>query len=433
MNAMVRLVLCVTLIPLASAAAQPQGRARPDAARAGQRPIMELRQALQSVELSEDQRAELRQIMQSVPEKLRALNEQTQDMDPRQRVARVREFQQELREQVLAKLSDAQRRQVEEQLSVAREARRQAPGAQRNRPAEPPPGGATPRGERGAGEMVDRLREALKSAELSDAQKVEVDRIIGELRDNLVEIRASAAGDRQAAMTKAREAFRAARDQIVEQLTDQQRQALRQAMRDAGPGDGPRRLREPDPMNDAGAPPATQPTTQPTASAVGGFVLPQGSAAPEWATTDLSGRPVRLESLKRRPTVMIFGSFSLPLFRQKAQQANQLREDLGTQGQVYVVYTREAHAKGEWEVERNRDEKISVAQPADATERIAAARQAIKSLKLDVPVLVDDMSDATLLAYGNHPGGCAVIDADRRIVAHFRSFDAYAVRRALDR
>lgn len=457
MNVIAKTLTCLVaglvLIPVASAAARPPekgpNRAPPAGAaaegeRRGQRPAIELREALQGVDLSPEQRASLRQIFATVPDRHRELDEQTKDMDPRERAGRFRELQQEVRQQVFQQLSEAQRDQVERALVAARE-QRQAQRAQDARGQRGPGGPGSPGGGP-AGDVVERLQAAVKAAELTDAQRAEVDRVVAELREKLVEIRrdAAAAGDRPAAMEQVREAVRSARQQIVEQLTDEQRQKVREAMRAGdGPGDGQRdgardgpgreRLRDPDRMDGGAAPPppATQPTTKPTASAVGRFVLAEGFGAPELSATDLSGKPVTLASLKRKPTVLVFGSYSLPSFREKIPQINGLREDLGTDGQVYVLYTREAHAAGEWEVERNRDEKLAIPQPATADERLAGAKKAARALKLDVPVLVDDMSDATLLAYGNHPGACAVLDGDRRVLAYQKHFDAYGVRRAL--
>lgn len=187
------------------------------------------------------------------------------------------------------------------------------------------------------------------------------------------------------------------------------------------------------PEHEPGAsPPTDQPTTKPTASAVGSFVLPEGEPAPDFSVTDLSGRPVTLASLRHRPTVLIFGSHSLPAFRERAPAINRLRDDLGTRGQVYVIYTREAHAAGEWEISRNREDGVSIPQHPTAEERLAAARRAVKELKLSVPVLVDSIDDQALRAYGNHPAAAVLVGPERKILLYQKHFDPYAMRRAAD-
>jgi hypothetical protein len=122
--------------------------------------------------------------------------------------------------------------------------------------------------------------------------------------------------------------------------------------------------------------------------------------------------------MRKIPTVLIFGSLTSPQFRQRAKDINELRRELGSNGQVIVIYTREAHAAGEWEVERNRDEKISLSQPETLDARRAAARKTAKSLDLSVPIWIDSMDDATLLAYGNHPNAAVLIGRDGKIAAY---------------
>ena len=60
--------------------------------------------------------------------------------------------------------------------------------------------------------------------------------------------------------------------------------------------------------------------------------------------------------------------------------------------QFFVVYGREAHAKGEWEVGRNKDlEYQRLAQPSTADARSELAKKAQKELKITMPILLDSM------------------------------------------
>jgi hypothetical protein len=113
------------------------------------------------------------------------------------------------------------------------------------------------------------------------------------------------------------------------------------------------------------------------------------------------------------------------------KQINQLRRDLGSRINFAIVYTREAHAEGEWQVERNRDENIKLAQHTDAAARLAAARKAAKMLSLEGPILVDDMSDSTFRAYGGTPTATVLIGRDGKVILFQKWLDVHAIRRVV--
>lgn len=469
--------------------------------------VGDYRQAIMSLDLSADQRAQMREIFSGLPARVRELAEQTQDMDRPERAERFRELLQEVQGQVNEHLSADQQAQLQDKMAEIREQRAQEradrdPQDPNAPAAPPPPGGPQRRGNRGGegqaapapgnpdqaprgpraggpgegrGAMVDRFAEAVTSLDgLSAEQKSQLEPILAEAREKLAEVRRNAAGggDRQAAMEEAREVFASTREQVIQILTPDQRQQLRESLRpgDGQPGapgnaDRPGRERrgdgEPRPdrprRSDAAPPPAgdggmgggmmpaeppppppeapaapDQPTTKPTANAVGRSLLAAGTPAPAFALSTTAGKQVALSSLKTRPTVLIFGSYSSPSFRDSAKAINALARRLDGRANVYVVYTREAHPAGEWDVQRNRDAGVSVPRHASAADRLAAAKQAVKSLELQAPVLVDTMDDATLTAYGEHPNGAVVIARDGTIAASLKHFDRHAVRRAVD-
>jgi hypothetical protein len=166
-------------------------------------------------------------------------------------------------------------------------------------------------------------------------------------------------------------------------------------------------------------PPATRPAA-PAALATALLALPavpEGSAAPDISATGLDGKAVTLATLPRKPVVIVFGSYSCPSFRQRLPLLVDLARGYQKRVHFLILYTREAHAVGEWEVQRNKDEQIEVTQPADLPARQALAERATRSLGKDFSVAVDSMADQTLRAYGLFPNGCVVLDKNRRVVA----------------
>lgn len=181
---------------------------------------------------------------------------------------------------------------------------------------------------------------------------------------------------------------------------------------------------------------ATQPTTAPvatsqptTAPATNAAALARlkalqmapavavGSPAPPLRLMDLNGRLVSLDSLSPRVVVLVFGSYSNPSFRQRLPALKELADRQRNRADYFIVYTREAHAVDEWEVERNRLDRVAVRQPADTEARLRHVRRFARRLKYDLPILVDTIDDATARAYGLFPNGAVVIDKDRTVAA----------------
>jgi hypothetical protein len=157
-----------------------------------------------------------------------------------------------------------------------------------------------------------------------------------------------------------------------------------------------------------------------------------GQPAPALALQKLDGSPVQLSSFKGRLVLLAFGSYSSPSFRTRAQALEELRREYGARVNFVVVYTREAHPSGGWEVDRNRDAEISVPQHADAKARAAAAKQARELLKLQSTITTDSMDDATARAYHAWPNNAAVlIGKDGNVFAYQEWFDAYGMRQAI--
>src|SRR5205823_7819953 len=105
-----------------------------------------------------------------------------------------------------------------------------------------------------------------------------------------------------------------------------------------------------------------------------------GQAAPEFNLQKLDGRSVQLSSFKGKILVLMFGSYSSPSFRQRAAMIQDLARETGSHASFLIIYTKEAHPKDGWQVERNREQKILVPAHSDAASRIAAAKSARETL-----------------------------------------------------
>jgi hypothetical protein len=79
------------------------------------------------------------------------------------------------------------------------------------------------------------------------------------------------------------------------------------------------------------------------------------------------------------------------------------------------VYIREAHPSDEWQMESNEKEGVVFAQPQSLDERKTVATSCSKSLKLSMPVVVDEMDNRADNAYAGWPERFFVVDKDGEI------------------
>lgn len=421
--------------------AQPQGGqggpgGGPGGGRGMGRLVEQFKEVLGSLELSAEQTAKTNEILDAVPAKMQKLMEETADLDRQERGQRMREAMEEVRGQVEEQLTAEQKEKFAAKLEEVREQARQRMQQ----------GQGQGQGQGRGMNIVGRLEEAIATLNLTGEQKEQADKIVAELRTKADEIRAAAANDPQAAREQAREASNAAREELVKILTPEQREKLRETMQAGGQGqrgEGRRGEAPPNAPDKPADPPATRPSsdagnTQPTAPAVGLSVsgaraLAAGDTAPTFSLTDLNGKKIDSAQLKQRPTLIIFGSYTSPAFRDATKSIKQLRADTTTKMNMYIIYTREAHPQGGWEVERNRDDNISIAEHKNAEERLAAAKKANKAMDLNCPVLIDTLDDATLLSFGGNMNGAVLIDREGKVAAILRNFETHAVRRALEK
>ncbi len=333
--------------------------------------------------------------------------------------------------------------------------------------------------------MVERLKENLKKLELTPEQQSQVDTLIAQTQEKLEAIRKEAEAAGEQTREKFRTVMQDSRTQMQTILTPEQQEKLRELMRqgwrggpggggpgDRGPGErgGPGRGPGPDggpggpppggndgppppgengpppppeggppPPREDGppppredAPPPPPESKAPPAGDVGGGGAQVGQSAPAFDLVKLDGPSVQLSSFQGRVLVIEFGSWSCPSFRQRAAGMEQLKRDYGARAAFLVIYTQEAHPRGGWEVQRNRDEGIEVDQPAALEQRRELARKAKEMLKISIPVALDTMDNSAATAYGGFPNAAVIISRDGAIAARQNWTDPTTLRRAIE-
>ena len=81
-----------------------------------------------------------------------------------------------------------------------------------------------------------------------------------------------------------------------------------------------------------------------------------------------------------------------------------------------MIYIKEAHADDEGRIPTNRFEGICYKQPRSLTERREVAQTFVEQAGLQLPLVLDNMQNDALEAYGGWPERLYVVGADGRIV-----------------
>lgn len=89
-----------------------------------------------------------------------------------------------------------------------------------------------------------------------------------------------------------------------------------------------------------------------------------------------------------------------------------LHETYGDRADFLMVYIREAHPKGGWEI----PEVSVIADPMDFTQRALAATQCTREFGFEFPTVVDDMLDSTAVKYAAWPDRLYVVGPEGRVL-----------------
>jgi Spy/CpxP family protein refolding chaperone len=442
-------LLAIAFVPASALAQGRQGRGQGagGGAGAGRGDMVERTQTIANelMNLTADQKTKLDAIFAKAKEDFKAAQEASRDLPPEERGPKMREMMTALQDQVRGVLTDEQKKEFDDKVQ---QGRRGGPGAQGGGQ------GAGQGGQRGGGarQALQRFRDAIDKLDLTEEQKPKVKQAMDDADQKFQEARKESQGDQQAMREKGRAIVENLTAQLKEVLTPEQQEKLREAIRPDGAGGGQR-----GPRGGNGNGPATAPSTQPSKDAGsnagragdGLAMVPNqsspgsppgvpdrlevGQVAPDFRLTKLDGTPVQLSSFKGKILLLAFGSYTSPSFRQRAAALDELRRDYGVKISMLVVYTREAHPAGGWEVDRNRDAEIAVPDHKDLLKRRDVAREGRDRLKLKLlPFAVDSMEDEAAIAYHAQPNDAAVlIGKDGTVLAYQKWFDGVGMRAAI--
>jgi hypothetical protein len=85
------------------------------------------------------------------------------------------------------------------------------------------------------------------------------------------------------------------------------------------------------------------------------------------------------------------------------------------QAQFFLVYVREAHASDARQSGSNKRDGVIYKTPKTLGERAEIASDCVKSLKLSMPVLLDDMDNTVQRLYQGWPARSCIINPDGKI------------------
>jgi len=143
-----------------------------------------------------------------------------------------------------------------------------------------------------------------------------------------------------------------------------------------------------------------------------------GETAPDFVLTAHDGREtVRLsERCGTKPVVLVFGNITCPPFRTLFGAVNEHARRYAQEAAFLAVYGRESHPIGGWALNCNCQAGVDVTQPRTFEERMAVARHCHDKLRMNVPLLVDELGDAVSGAYSGMPCRLYVLGPDRKVI-----------------
>ncbi|MCH8150946.1 MAG: redoxin domain-containing protein [Planctomycetes bacterium] len=157
-----------------------------------------------------------------------------------------------------------------------------------------------------------------------------------------------------------------------------------------------------------------------------------GEPAPDFELADLDGKRLNLKSLRGKPVVVEFGSYTCPVFRRQVDDLAALRAEYGDEVQWLMIYTAEAHPTDGRVAPINSRAGIEIPQHTSFEKRLECAKLCKEKLNLKLHVLVDGFDDKVTKAYGGHPNRGYVVDREGKIVSKQIWIEPVATRKALN-
>ncbi len=172
-------------------------------------------------------------------------------------------------------------------------------------------------------------------------------------------------------------------------------------------------------------------TTRGGAENTRGFTA--GTPSPNFELRTLDGKKVvDLASLKGKPVIIEFGSYTCPIFRGNTEAMSQLAKKYAGEATFLLVYGYEAHTTDAWQVPSNEREGIVYAQPTTLDQRVDIAKTGTKALGVASTVLIDGMDNAVTDAWQGHPNVGYIVDEKGVIASNMRVIDPIEIGNWLD-
>jgi hypothetical protein len=143
-----------------------------------------------------------------------------------------------------------------------------------------------------------------------------------------------------------------------------------------------------------------------------------GEMAPDFELrTDDGQSTVRLSSLcGRKPVVLIFGCFTCGNYRTYSESLEEIHRRWKDKVEFLRVYVREAHPVGDRAATgTNALAGILYKQPVTFEERCAVAGDFVQAMKIETPLVVDEIDNRVGRDYGAWPDRLYIVDRDGRI------------------
>lgn len=166
-----------------------------------------------------------------------------------------------------------------------------------------------------------------------------------------------------------------------------------------------------------------------------------GQPLPQLSLVTLEGQPASLSEIQAgRPLVLVTASLTCNVARRQQPQVDVLQQHFGDAVAVVVIYTIDAHPKGdpcpytgkEWVPKSNEADNVLVRQPTDLTQRLELARAYQQRFPGGTIYLVDTMDNASWQALGQAPNLGLLVDRSGVVMLRQGWFDSASMMTAIE-
>jgi hypothetical protein len=143
-----------------------------------------------------------------------------------------------------------------------------------------------------------------------------------------------------------------------------------------------------------------------------------GDPAPDFDLPAVDrGSRVRLSDFSGvQPVVLVFGSYTCPPFRKDVPRINSIYHKYKDRAAFYLIYIQEAHPSDGWQLPSNVEAEVVFASPTNMEGRADLALACSRTVGIEFPALLDEISDPTEAAYTAWPSRICLVGKDGIVV-----------------